>query len=66
MCSTIAWVCDSVSADGNAHAIGVFLGWSVLANNFGVGDVFDTIKRDVFEVNGSESVGAVDAILGWR
>ena len=50
--STIARVCGFVSANGDLHAIGVLLGWSVLTNHFGVGNVLDMIGQDVFELDG--------------
>ena len=49
--STTVRVCNCVSVDGDPRAIGVLLGWPVLANIFGVGNVLDTIRQDVFEVN---------------
>ena len=58
-------VCNSITANGNQRAIGVFIGWPVLPNHFGVGNVSDKIEWDVLEVNGSESIGAVDAFFGW-
>ena len=59
-------VCNSITAYGDPCAIGVFFGLSVLAHHFGVGNVFDTIVRDVLEVNWLESIGAVNVFLGWR
>ena len=53
---------DAISADGDAHAVGIALLWADLANHFGVSDLLSAVGRDFFEADEEERVGFLDML----
>ncbi len=63
----ISGICDAVSANGDACAVGIVsLLWSNLANNPGVGDFSAAVRWDLVVGNGEEGVGAFDVFAFIR
>ncbi len=54
---------DVVSANGDAHAVGIVsLLWMDLANNLGVGDFSAAVRWGLVVGNGKEGDGAFDVL----
>ena len=53
---------DTISADGDARAVGIALLWEDLANYFGVSDFGSAVGWDVFESDDKEGVGSLDTL----
>ena len=63
--ATIAGVTNSVATDGNAHLVWVFLlGLILLTDNFGVGYLTKTARRNITVCDEMKGVGTLDSFLG--
>ena len=53
---------DAISANVDAHAVGIALLWTDLANHFGVSDFLSAVGGDIFEVDEEEGFGSLDTL----
>jgi hypothetical protein len=61
----ISRICDVVSINGDAHAVGIvslLWFWLDLANDLGVGDFYAAVGWDLVVGNGEEGVGAFNVL----
>ncbi len=62
----IAWIADSVAADGDAGAVWIVLLRTDLTDDHGVADFLALVERDVVVVDETEGVGTCYPLAIWR
>ena len=62
--ANIAWVADSIAGYRDSGAVRISLLWANFADNIAVANFFETVGRNVGEVNDMEGIGAVHRWFG--
>ncbi len=64
--ANVAWIADSITADGDTGAVRVILLRMKLADDCGVADLLALVGQDVLVVNEEEGVGACYLLTIWH